>query len=548
MNSAWKVIAAGWFALLAGCAGLTTNAVTGQVTVTGGKIEGVVNRDGMKAFLGIPYAAPPVGALRWAPTAPVPPWRGIREAKKPGDVCVQVRSLNQFYDSDTANMSEDCLFLNVWSRASTTEDKLPVMVWIHGGALVQGSGGDWDGANLSSKGVIVVTINYRLGPFGFLAHPQLTAESAHGTSGNQGFHDQIAALRWVQNNIGNFGGDPDNVTIFGESAGSWSVSVLQASPQARGLFHKVIGQSGGRFLPMWRRDQATAYAPSAESYGEGLARLFAHGPDVDLQSLRALPASQIMNAYESEPGTLSNFDSLAIVDGQVLPDSVHAIFSKGLQADVPVLIGSNEDEAVTFAPDVVDPALAGSLDYQVLFAELVAWLLPEAGERVYEHYPDDDQVQARQSWVDFHTDAVFTQDMWTWANNMANVDSNVFLYWWNWHPSIMGAMTYGAFHAAELDYVFGNFGGQRGGYNFNIEDTSRERRFSTLMMDIWTNFAKTGDPSVAGVLDWPAFDADEPKYMVLGPRIYLTEPLRTEKIRLIRDAYEERRSGERDRR
>lgn len=531
----------GVFFLFSGNYGLATE-VTANVAVTGGEIEGTINDNGLKTYLGIPYAAPPVGTLRWAPTAEVESWEGVRSAKKVGSPCVQVRGMNHFYDSNIEGMSEDCLFLNIWTPAESVEDKLPVMVWIHGGAFVQGNGGDWDGANLSQKGVIVVTINYRLGPFGFFAHPELTAENAGLGSGNQAFFDQIAALQWIQDNIQKFGGDASNVTIFGESAGSWSMSVLQASPLARGLFHKVIGQSGARFLPMWYRSRASNYAPSAESYGKELARVFSPDRDLTLEGLRSLPASQIIAAYESNPEILFNFDALAIVDGQVLPEEVDAIFSKGLQADVPVLIGSNEDEAVTFAPDVVDPTIAESADYRVLLAQLGDKLLPEAGEPILELYPANSLEEARQSWIELHTDVVFSQSMVYWANKMSNVSSDTFLYWWNWHPSIKGSTAYKAFHAAELSYVFGSFGGSSG-YGFNVDDVPPEREFSALMMDIWTNFAKTGNPSVEGIIDWPAYDPADPKHVVLGSDVYVTGALRKEKIEFITEAYRKQRAG-----
>ena len=207
-----------------------------SVEVSGGTITGNVREDGLYEYLGIPYAAPPVGDLRWQPPGAVIGWEGTRDATKRGLPCVQPGSLSAFYDRSYLETSEDCLTLNVWTRADTVAQGLPVMVWIHGGALVMGSGRDYDGAPLTERGVVLVTINYRLGPFGFYAHPELSAENSAGASGNQGFRDQIAALQWVRDNIAAFGGNPDNVTIFGESAGSWSMSVMQASPMARGLF------------------------------------------------------------------------------------------------------------------------------------------------------------------------------------------------------------------------------------------------------------------------------------------------------------------------
>ena len=446
-------------------------------------------------------------------------------------------------------MDEDCLHLNVWTRATSTDDRLPVMVWIHGGALVRGAGELYPGDELARMGVVIVTINYRLGPFGFFAHPELTEENK-GQSGNQGYLDQIAALRWVRDNISNFGGDPGNVTIFGESAGSWSTNVLQASPIARGLFHKVIGPSGARFLPLPYLKQPTSYAPSAEAMGQKMARAFAGGEVLDLASLRKLPAKAIMRNYENDQEVFSpqlkgipKFDWFTIVDGFVLPESVHDIFSQGRQADVPVLIGSTADEATPFNPDLLadllDPQIAAKLDYRGLMAEVVAAQLPEVGEQVYEHYPDSTPARARQSYIDFQTDFLFTQPTRVWADMMARINSDVYLYWWNWHPSIQGDTGLKAFHAAEIPYVFGNLGS----FIFKIDDLPEDRRFSTLMMRIWTNFAKTGDPSVEGLIEWPVYSADNPEMLVLGPRIYRVEGLRAAEVKLITDGYEDRRRG-----
>ena len=216
---------------------VASDEIKTTLAVTGGMIRGRVRENGLKEYLGIPYAAPPVAELRWQPPKRPPGWNDEYDATKKRPPCMQPSSLSPFYDRAYTEMSEDCLTLNVWTRAEHTSDKLPVMVWIHGGALVMGSGADYDGTALTRKGIVLITINYRLGPFGFYAHPELSSESVTGHSGNQGFRDQIAALQWVNANVTAFGGDPENVTIFGESAGSWSMSVMQASPLSRGLFH-----------------------------------------------------------------------------------------------------------------------------------------------------------------------------------------------------------------------------------------------------------------------------------------------------------------------
>ena len=276
-------------ALLGGCSQPTAPAetidppapVTLEIALPDGTIRGVTNGTdaaAVKQYHGIPYAAAPVGDLRWAPPAPVAQWDEVRDAGQPEPACVQPEgNADSFYGQSGFAQSEDCLTLNVWTRATTEAQTLPVMVWIHGGGLVTGSGSNYPGELLTRKGVVLVTVNYRLGRFGFFAHPALTAEHRRGVSGNQGLRDQIAALEWVQRHIGKFGGDPDNVTIFGESAGALSVSLLQASPLARGLFHRVIAESGGAFQPMWHRAEEKTYAPAAETHGEQFAAALTKG-------------------------------------------------------------------------------------------------------------------------------------------------------------------------------------------------------------------------------------------------------------------------------
>ena len=501
------------------------------VAVTGGAVRGGLRDEGLKEYLGIPYAAPPVAGLRWRPPAALAPWEGERDGTQFGLPCYQPGSLSAFYDRSYTEMSEDCLTLNVWTRAEKTSDGLPVMVWIHGGALVMGSGIDYDGAPLTSKGVVLVTINYRLGPLGFYAHPELTAEG-NGSSGNQGFRDQIAALTWVQENIEQFGGDPDNVTIFGESAGSWSMSVLQASPMARGLFHKVIGQSGARFIPLPDLKLERWGLPSGEGWGEEVAGLLAGTQAPDLATLRGLSAQTIMDNFASDPEVLLSFDRLSIVDGEVIPDEVNTIFAQGRQADVPVLIGSNADEATTFDP--AEDKANGVIDYVAAHNGLVETTLGKVGNEIFELYPAVEDV-ARDSFIRFNTDAMFTQPMRLWADYMANVSSPAFLYWWDWRPMVEGSDRYGAFHAAEIPYVFGDLS------MFDIDVTDGELAFSETMMTLWTNFAKTGDPSIDGVLDWPAYRTDQPVTAILGAEVGLQEGVRSREVEAITAAYMARR-------
>ena len=513
----------------------TAKKISTEVEVSGGKIVGRARENGLFEFLGIPFAAAPVGDLRWQPPQSVEAWTGERDASKPGLPCVQPATLSEFYARAYSETSEDCLTLNVWSRASTTEDKIPVMVWIHGGALVMGSGRDYDGAPLTANGVVLVTINYRLGPFGFFAHPELSSEDPEGVSGNQGFRDQIAALEWVRDNIEAFGGDPDNVTIFGESAGSWSMSVMQASPLARGLFHKVIGQSGARFIPIPDLKIDRWGIPSAESWGETLGAKFSGVDKASIGDLRALPAQEIMDVYSKDPEVLMNFDYLTVVDGAVLPEEVNEIFDSGNQADVPVLIGSNADEATTFDPALLNPQ-ATDFDYTEALNAQVALMLPNADTSIFEHYPTKPDV-AQQSWVEFSTDAMFTQPMRLWADYMQNVSSPAYLYWWDWRPIIDGSDQYGAFHAAEVPYVFGDLS------NFNMTARPEDRKFSELMMMIWTNFAKTGDPSVEGAIEWPPYDPASSATAVLGKKLAIEPGIRSERVTAITAAHAARRAS-----
>ena len=525
--------------LAAGCGPTETAApppepIAAEVQVAGGTVRGVVGEDGLKQYHGIPYAAAPVGALRWAPPAPVEPWQDVKDATAPGPACMQPEGQGgSFYGQTGFEMSEDCLTLNVWTRAEHADAALPVMVWIHGGALVTGTGSTYPGELLTSKGVVLVTANYRLGRFGFTAHPALSAESAQGASGNQGLRDQIAALGWVRDNIGRFGGDPGNVTIFGESAGSLSMSLLQASPMAHGLFHRVIGQSGGAFGPMWFRERATSYAASGESVGEAFAAALAgEGGDDSLAALRSLPAERVLEVQAAPEFT--NYDSLAIVDGEVIPDEVATIFAEGRQADVPVMIGANRDESTPFVELFFRPTFGAGL---AGLATYVDGTLPEVKDDIAALYPAADDAEAERAWIDLFGDTAFTYPMRVWARSMENVASSAYLYWFTWAPPIPQE-NYGAFHAGELGYIFGNVD------LFGAVPTDADHAFSDLMASIWTQFAKTGDPNGEGLPAWPAYTAENEAYLELGPESVSKTHLRMEQMALIERAWTERRSAE----
>ena len=506
-----------------------------DVVVSGGTVQGLVGEDGLKQYHGIPYAAPPIGDLRWAPPTPAQPWEGPRDATAPGPACMQPENLGtSFYGQSGFAMDEDCLTLNVWTRAEHAADGLPVMVWIHGGALMSGRGDSYPGELLTSKGVVLVTVNYRLGRFGFLAHPALTAESAVGASGNQGLRDQIAALEWVRDNVAAFGGDPGNVTIFGESAGALSVSLLQASPKAAGLFHRVIAQSGGAFQPMQFRGEGTAYAGPAQALGERFAAALAgDGGDTSLEALRELPAAHVLEAHNAAP-EFTNYDTLAIVDGDVIPEEVGIIFAEGRQAGVPVLIGSNANEGSAFMEYFVPLFGEGKAGFDAY----VAATLPEVADELAALYPDDSDAQAIASWQDLFSDVAFTYPMRAWARSTEPTASDAYLYWFTWAPPIEQRAEYGAFHAAELGYIFGNLD------LFGATPTDADREFSDLMATIWTQFAKTGNPNGEGLPEWPAYTRASDAYMELGVDTGSKSGLRLEQLALIERAWAERRGVE----
>ena len=535
MRSLWLVAA---MALAVACSQEPTAVapvpVATDVAVSGGVVRGMVAEDGLKQYHGIPYAAAPVGERRWAPPAPVEPWADVRDATMPGPACMQPEDQGgSFYGQSGFAMDEDCLTLNVWTRAAHVGDALPVMVWIHGGALVTGQGSGYPGELLTSKGVVLVTVNYRLGRFGFLAHAALTEENAAGVSGNQGLRDQIAALEWVRDNVAQFGGDPGKVTIFGESAGSLSVSLLQASPLGAGLFHRVIGESGGAFGPMQRRAEATGRMGPAEAVGAKFAAALAGADgDASLAGLRQLSAAHVLNVTNTDP-EFSNYDTLAIVDGEVIPEEVATIFAAGRQADVPVLIGSNSDEGTAFM-EYFTPLYGEGVAGLNAFVEAT---LPEVAAELAEHYPGETDEQAVASWMDLFADALFTYPMRVWARSMASVESDAYLYWFTWAPPIENKDQYGAFHAAELGYVFGNLD------LFGAQPTDEDQAFSDLMASIWTQFAKTGNPNAEGLPEWPAYTAANEAYMELGVETGSKTHLRMEQLAVIEKAWAERRAA-----
>ena len=445
-----------------------------SVRVEQGLLEGTTGTDPqIRVYKGLPYAAPPAS------------WTGTRKADQFSQVCMQAPyPATSIYYSEPSPMSEDCLYLNVWTPAKSADEKRPVMVWVHGGALTRGAGSTptYDGEALAKKGVVLVTINYRLGVFGFFAHPALTKESAHHSSGNYGLLDQIAALQWVRKNIAAFGGDPERVTIFGESAGSWSVNYLMASPLAKGLFHRVIGESGGAFGEMQKLAQV-------ETSGAKLG---------SLEALRAKPADELLKTLGAFPPN---------VDGWLLPTDVRTIFAKGKQNDVPLLAGSNANEGTTLAPW---PATSKPEDF---VAEAQRRFGNRADE-VLKLYPSSTLDEARTSHYDLYRDVAFGWQMRTWVRLQTKTGkSNAYLYRFSRVSPGAQKSGVGAYHAAEIAYVFQTLNPNR---PFQIRDFE----LADQMSSYWVNFAATGNPNGKGLPPWPAYRANSDMAVEFGDTIH----------------------------
>lgn len=499
---AWMVVAY--------CPSLAAADPLEAVRVDGGMIRGTVSErfDNVIVYRGVPYAASTAGPNRWRPPQPVESWEGIRDCQQFGPCCPQAPYPKESaYYREPEPQSEDCLSLNVWT-SNQSSDARPVMVWIHGGALTRGSGaiGAYDGAALARKGVVVVTINYRLGPLGFFAHPELTAESERHAAGNYGLLDQIAALEWVKRNIAQLGGDPNCVTIFGESAGSQSVNALIASPLAKGLFHRAIGQSGTAFRTL-------ATLTEAEQQGAS----FAKAADVkDLAGLRQLPAEKILEVAEKSGGIRGNLN----VDGWCLPQDVKAVFLAGKQNDVPTIAGSNADEMTALAPLAARPKTRQALRTQV--ALLLA--SPDDVERLY---PASSDEEAAKAYLDLVGDVSFTLPARSWARWSTAAGGKVYLYQFTRVTPFAAAARLGAFHAAEITYAFDNLD------MLPREARDTDKKLADMMSTYWVNFAKTGDPNGAGLPNWPPYNRSEEPYLNLGDQVSLEHHLRQEKLDLI---------------
>jgi len=478
-----------WASVLLGTLLMISSAAHAvPVVIESGALQGVP-LDGLTVYKGVPYAAAPLGELRWRDPQAAAAWKGVRKADAFAAACLQKGV--SMPGEIPPTVSEDCLYLNIWTPATGASQRLPVIVWIHGGGYSNGSASMplyW-GDRLARKGVIVVTVGYRLGPLGFLAHPDLTRESPHHSSGNYGLMDQIAALQWVQRNIAAFGGDASRVTIAGQSAGAMAVSVLLSSPRAKGLFQRAIAESGGLFEPL-------ALAPSyllanAEHDGEKYAASLGAS---SIQALRGLPPAALL---EGTAATITH----PVIEPYVLPMSPYDAFTSTRQNDVPLLIGSNAEEARALADVSNVKASTFTADIEHTFGPLPAPIMA-----AYAHATD---VQARQARLDLERDLRFGWDMWCWARlQVGTGHSKVYFYSFQQKPPFPLGSVYagwGASHYAELWYVFDHL--DQSSWHW----TEGDRRMAAQISSYWANFAASGDPNGRDLPIWPAYagtDAD----------------------------------------
>ena len=458
-----------------------------------GKVSGLVldEKTHLRVFRGIPYATPPVGELRWRLPKPPEKWEGVRKCDQFSAAAPQKLRNNR-----SISLNEDCLYLNIWTkRAGKPEANLPVMVWIHGGGLNQGYGHKAysDGKGFANRNVVLVSLNYRLGALGFLAHPELSAESPKGVSGNYGLFDQIAALRWIKNNIKAFGGDSNKVTIFGESAGGTSVSALCSSPLAKGFFARAIMQSPWMFgyvnrlaePNIVRLKDAVGPVESAENIG----LKYADGQSI--KDLRKLSGEEIV-------ARSSYYKTRVTIDGWLLSAHPAEIFARGEQADVPTMIGTTKDEGGYFW-------YSAKSKNRKAFADKLKAFYQDKTEAVLALYPGESQKELQKTAVNYITDSWFVQPARQLLEGMRKVESPAYQYEFiqnGWAP-----------HASELKYVF------------NTHVDSKDDSLAKLMADQWAQFAKTGNPNGEGLPSWPLYKIDE-EYLRIGDEISVGKALK----------------------
>ncbi len=456
-----------------------------------GEISGVMNKAGdVQAFKGIPFAAPPVGDLRWKAPQPVKPWEGVRKCESFAASPMQSEPIPYSMWSEEflipkQPISEDCLYLNVWTGAGSAKEKRPVIVWIYGGGFLSGGSAVpiYDGEAMAKKGIVFVSINYRVGVFGFFAHPELTKESGRNASGNYAIMDQLAALQWVKRNIAAFGGDPGNVTIAGQSAGSFSVNILEASPLAKDLFQKAIGESGASFSTPF-----TTLANAEEAgalYGKSL-----NAPT--LADLRKVSAEDLLKTPYAVWG--------AIVDGYVLPGSIAGIFAEKKENKVPLLTGWNGEEFMYFGE------VKNAADFK---KDMIEQYGADA-QVALENYPATNDSVAMVSQYRMSSDQAFGTQNFIWANRESDHGAPVYMYRFTHKvPGTGEYAKYGAFHGGELPYAYGNL------KYVNRPWQPADHKLAEVMSSYWANFAATGDPNGEGLPEWRQYNPKTNEVMIL---------------------------------
>ena len=485
-----------------------------QIKIANGTLEGVVEKSGIRSFKGVPFGAPPVGDLRWKPPQPVKAWTGVRKADKFGPRCMQ-RAIFGDMNFRSDGMSEDCLYLNVWTPAKTGNEKLPVLVYFFGGGFMAGDGSEprYDGESMATKGIVTISISYRLSVFGFMAHPELTKESPNKSSGNYALFDQYAALKWVQENIAAFGGDPKRVTIAGESAGSIAVSAQMASPLSKNLIAGAIGESGSIM-------GALSATPLSDGEQAGVKFGQAIGKE-SLAALRAMPADQLLEAT-AKPG-LPRFSP--VVDGYFFPKAPVEIFTAGEQARVPLLAGSNSEESG--ATGVLGREMPTVENYK----KALERLYPGKAEQVFKLYPATNENEVLDAARDLAGDRFISFSTWKWVELATKTGGKPTYYYrydrprpamrpemGNAQAGLAGGVIRnpqpnagpprpaprGAVHSAEIEYAMGNLDGNKV-YAWTPDDY----KVSKVMQEYFANFIKTGNPNGKGLPKWPTFKENQ---------------------------------------
>lgn len=498
------------------------NIIT-TATVEGGKVEGVIE-NGIGVFKGIPFAAPPVGERRWKAPQPVKAWSGVLKVDKYAPICPQ-RSFQG--PGSSVEISEDCLKLNIWTPAKSANEKLPVMVWIYGGGFALGSASDPSnfGDVLAKKGIITVNIAYRVGALGFMAHPELTAESKNHVSGNYGLLDQIEGLKWVQKNIKQFGGDPEKVTIIGESAGAISVSMLAASPLTKGLFRGTISESGGNFGPV------------GNSRIEGGIQSLKYAEQVGAEFMKRMGAKNLAELRQISPDKWRN-DPLSgmggfwpNVDGYVIAGDQYKLYEKGEYNDVNILIGTNSDEGAMFVRPVKLE------EYQ----EQIKKRFGAFADRVLELYPATNDEETHSALADIFRESAFAWPTYAWANLQSKTGkSSVYVYYFDrQQPTNPYMKIRGAAHANEINYAFGHLDLQQPN-----QYTQEDRKLSEQMVEYWTNFVKTGNPNGNGLPQWPVYQEGKPSVLFLDENPTVKAIANEPQLKLMEEFFKWKRSEE----